>query len=294
MFVSTASDGSFQLGAEPSPGYLFILGPGDDYVLQTFSSRMLGQGQPGGIRIYAHGHAFVDLKPDTASQEVNVVLRRGATVHGRVVGPDGQPVRDAWMIGRIFLDPSRGVCRPWTGREHRKMHDGRFEIHGLEPDAEVPVYFLEPKGKLGGVVNVSGKSAAGGPVTVRLEPCGAARARLVDPGGKPVAKPLRDLMVMMVVTPGPTRSPANGEAGVLSADEDNVASVDPVNHPNELRPDAGGRIMLPVLIPGATYRVLDYTAAIRGQTGPAIRKEFAVRPGETVDLGDIRVEKPPR
>ena len=60
------------------------------------------------------------------------------------------------------------------------MHDGRFEVHGLDPETEVPVYFLEPKRKLGGVVNLSGKSAAGGPVTVRLEPCGAAKARFVD------------------------------------------------------------------------------------------------------------------
>ena len=73
-----------------------------------------------------------------------------------------------------------------------------------------------------------------------------------------------------------------------------MTSVDPVNYPNELIPDADGRITLPALIPGATYRVLDYTAAIRGQTGPEIRKEFTVKPGETVNLGDIRIEKPPR
>jgi protocatechuate 3,4-dioxygenase beta subunit len=294
MFVHTASDGSFQLGAEASPGNLFVLGPGDDYVLQTLGSRMLAEGQPGGGRFYAHGHAFVDLKPGIGGQEVNVVLRRGATVYGRVVGTDGRPVRDAWIIGRIFLEPSRGVWRSWAGREHRKVHDGRFEIHGLEPDAEVPVYFLDPNRKLGGVVNLSGNSAAGGRVTVRLEPCGAVKARVVDPAGNPVAKPLRDLMVMMVVTPGPSRSSASAKAGVLRADEDNLSSVDPVNYPHELSPDAGGRITLPVLIPGATYRVLDYTAAIRGQTGPEVRKEFTVKPGETVDLGDIRVEKPPR
>jgi hypothetical protein len=99
---------------------------------------------------------------------------------------------------------------------------------------------------------------------------------------------------MMVVTPGPSRSPASAKAGVLKADEDNLSSVDPVNYPNELSPDADGRITLPVLIPGATYRVLDYTAAIRGETGPGVRKEFTVKPGETIDLGDIRVEKPPR
>ena len=37
--LNTASDGSFQLGAVPSPGYLFVKGPSDDYVLQTIGDR---------------------------------------------------------------------------------------------------------------------------------------------------------------------------------------------------------------------------------------------------------------
>ncbi len=105
------------------------------------------------------------------------------------------------------------------------------------------------------------QSVIGRPVAVRLEPCETAWARVVDPGGKPVARPPGDLIVMMVVTPGPLSSPANDKAGVLPADEDNLTTVNPVNYPNELSPDAGGRITLPVLIPGATYRVLDDTAA---------------------------------
>ena len=56
--------------------------------------------------------------------------------------------------------------------------------------------------------------------------------------------------------------------------------------------DAQGRLTLPVLIPGATYRFIDYTMAVRGKTGPQLRKEFTVKPGETLDLGDIRIEKP--
>ena len=85
------------------------------------------------------------------------------------------------------------------------MRDGHFAVHGLAADAEVPVYFLDAKHKLGATALLSGKSAADGPVTVRLQPCGTARARLVDPAGKPVARS-RDTygshMTMMVVTPG--------------------------------------------------------------------------------------------
>jgi protocatechuate 3,4-dioxygenase beta subunit len=295
MSVLTGSDGSFQLGAEPKPGHLFAMGP-DDYVLQTIGSRLVLQGEPGGGRIYSHAYAALDLKTGMASQEVNLVLRRGATVEGRVVGPDGQPVRDAWFFSRLVLDPSRGAWRSWTGGYHGKLREGRFEIRGLAPDAEVPVYFLEPVRKLGAVVTHSSRSAADGPVTVRLEPCGSAQAWLVDPDGKPVAKPVRGLDVNMVVTPGAAGSFfANDQtSSLLSADEDDLTTVDPINYEKGLAPDAGGRITLPVLIPGATYRFIDYTMYVRGQVGPEIRKEFAVKAGQKLDLGNILVAKPPR
>ena len=239
--------------------------------------------------MYSHAYAALDLKPGMGSQEVNLVVRRGATVEGRVVGPDGQPVRDAWIFSRLILDPSRGAWMDWTGSYHGKVRNGRFEIRGLAPDAEVPVYFLEPERKLGAVVNLSAKSAAGGPVTVRLEPCGSARAWLVDPDGKPVAKPVRELSITMVVTPGPARNnfPNDKATGLLSADEGDLTEVDPINYETELAPDADGRITLPVLIPGATYRFIDYTMFVRGQTGPEIRKEFTVKPGQKLEKKKI-------
>ncbi len=178
--LDTAADGSFHLGAEAVPGGLFITGP-DDYVLESIGIRVVDEGQPGGRRVYAHAHALLDLKPDTGSQEVNLVLRRGVTVTGRVVGPDGQPVHKASFFSRVILDPNRVAWASWSGRYHGNVRNGHFEIHGLAPETEVPVCFLDPKGKLGGVVKLSGKSASGGPVTVRLEPCGAARVRFVRP-----------------------------------------------------------------------------------------------------------------
>ena len=175
------------------------------------------------------------------------------------------------------------------------MSNGAFAIRGLALDAEVPVYFLEPERKLGAVVNLSVKSAAAGPVTVRLEPCGSARAWLVDPDGKPVAKPVPKLVIAMVVTPGPaSRSlPSDKGTSLLSADEGGLTVIDPINYDTALAPDALGRIALPVLIPGATYRFIDYTTVVRGQTGPEIRKEFTIKPGQKLNLGDIRVAKPP-
>ncbi len=295
MSAHTNSDGSFRLGAEPEPGYIFARGTDDDYVFQSISSQVVWPGRPGGGRLCSHAYSAVDLKPETGSQEVNLAVRRAATVGGQVVGPDGQPVRDAWIFSPVILNPMKAYAG-WSASYHGKLSNGRFEIRGLAKDAEVPVYLLEPARKLGAVVKLSVKSAATGPITVRLEPCGSAQARIVEPDGKPITKPVRDLTITMVVTPGPARNnyPSDKATGELSADEGRLTELDPINYQAEMVPDGEGRIMFPVLIPGATYRFTDYTMYVRGQTGPEIRKEFTVKPGEKLDLGDIRIGRRPQ
>ncbi len=56
--------------------------------------------------------------------------------------------------------------------------------------------------------------------------------------------------------------------------------------------DAQGRITLPALIPGASYRISDYSTVNDRDKGVQVRKDFTVKPGETLDLGDILIENP--
>ncbi len=314
--ILTASDGSFRLGAKPGPGHLVIRVPGDDYVLEEIGSQVLNKGQPGGGRIHAHAHIGLELKPGHDLEAVRLAVRRGVAVKGQVIGPDGQPVQEAWIISRIVLGPGYEVWRSWDGRTHGKTRQGRFELHGVAPDIETPVSFLDPVRKLGVTLNLSGKSialmtladrtgrvasgatisfsdmaTARGPITVRLEPCGAATARILDPDGRPVAGRLPRESLTMVVTPGPPYSNVPDKSGRLFAEEADLSGVNPINYPNGLACDIEGRLTLPVLIPGATYRVTDRTTA-RTEAGPQLRKEFTVKPGETADLGDILIARP--
>lgn len=96
----------------------------------------------------------------------------------------------------------------------------------------------------------------------------------------------------MVVTSGPLYGTPNDQTGMLTADDDALYNVDSGNYKTELVSDAQGRLTLPVLIPGATYRVVDESMVVRDRTGPQLRKEFIVKPGETIDLGKIVIEKP--
>jgi hypothetical protein len=289
--LDTAADGSFQFGALPKPGYLSVMGPSDDYTFQSISERMANEGKPGGRRLYSHANLLLDLKPGVAAKEVQFSLRRGVTIKGQIVDPDGQPARDTWLVSRLIMRPTPAAWKFWLGDHERSTGDGRFELHGLAPDAEVPVHFLDPKHKLGATAIVSAQLAVGGPMTIRLEPCGSARARLVDREGKPFVGTVYKWLIMMVVTPGLPDTLANEQAGQLTADEAPLSQIDPINYQDTLTTDADGRITLPVLIPGARYRFIDRTTSMTPR-GPQIRKEFAVKPGETLELGEIVIDKP--
>jgi RNA polymerase sigma factor (sigma-70 family) len=289
--LDTAADGSFQFGALPKPGYLSVMGPSDDYTFQSISDRMANEGKPGGRRLHSHANVLLDLTPGIAGKEVDVSLRRGVTIKGQIVDPDGQPVRDTWLVSRLIMRPTPAPWKFWLGDHERSTGNGRFELHGLAPDAEVPVHFLDPKRKLGATAIVSAQLAVGGPMTIRLEPCGSARARLVDREGKPFVGTVYKRLIMMVVTTGLPDTPANKQAGHLTADEAPLSQIDPINYEDTLTTDADGRITLPVLIPGARYRFIDRTTSMTPR-GPQIGKEFTVKPGETLELGEIVIDKP--
>jgi RNA polymerase sigma factor (sigma-70 family) len=274
--VVSAADGTFAICVLPGPGHLVVHGPTPDYVLAAMGYRKLVDDLPGGRRQYAHAFVPLDLQPGAAPHEAAVTLRRGATVRGRVVGPDGKPVAEGLMVSRLHIDPLAGY---WRGRPEA-VRDGRFELHGLDPDGTYPVYFLDARNKLGATVELSGKQA-GQEVSVRLAPCGSAATRLVDAGGKPLAG--RQVALEIVVTPGPHYIDRKSYlAGELSADADVVANVDRLNHWNVPRTDADGRVTFPALIPGATYRIIDYS----NQENP-LKQEFRVEAGESRKLPDV-------
>jgi hypothetical protein len=268
-----------------------VQGPSDDYVLREFGAAGGAfHAQPGNRRFYAHAYKFLDVKPASSGEEVDMTIERGLTVKGRLVGPDDQPVQDALMLSRIIMSsrPTGGwKMLLFNPESHAK--EGRFELHGLDPKSDVPVHFLDPGHELGATIHLSEKTAQAGPLTVRLERCGTARARLVDTGGKPVKG--QTLSASMTITPGVPYAARDQNPGRLVSDAADPYRLDPRHYQNYPRSDAQGQIVFPDLIPGATYRLTDRTTA-RSPSGPQIRKEFSVKPGETLELGDILIEKP--
>jgi hypothetical protein len=285
----SGADGSFQLGALPGPGTLFATGPCDDYVLEAFGKSIVSNARPTVRLTYWHANMAVDFTPGVESIDVPLTLRMGMTVKGTVLGPDGRPFRDAWILSHMILRPGTGARVSHGGYHNTSGRDGHFEVHGLAPDASVAVHFLDPQRKLGATAVFSGRSAAAGLFDVRLGPCGSARARIVGAGGKPFTGPLPLKALTMVVNSGLKTPVADDKAGsVAAANENDLDWIDPINYERPVAADADGRVTLAALIPGATYRFTDRERPIRAGV---VRREFTVRPGEMLDLGDILIEK---
>jgi hypothetical protein len=280
--IKSGPDGAFRIAVLPGPGCLIAQGGTPDY-LQRRVHYDAGSGTVTDAPIvrkgvlfptqspwFVNGLAALDLKPEAEPAEVKIVLRRGVTVTGRLVGPDGKPVAEARMLCRLpvaslglgQLDPAV-VC------------DGRFELPGCDAGTTYPVYFLDARNRRGAVALLSAKQAGAGPVTVRLEPCGSAAVRFVDAKGKPLSNyRLNPYDLHMLVQPGS----ADGK-GV--AEEVALESVDPRHYHGELTADAEGRLTLPALIPGATYRL-----AAGGR--PA---EFTAEAGKSLSLRDVTASR---
>jgi hypothetical protein len=287
----TGPDGTYQFAVLPKAGMLAIMGPSNDYIFQEMADKMLREGRPGGQRQYAHAFVSCDLKPGTESREINVVLHRGATVKARVTTPDGQPVVRAWIFSRLLLRPQPWPTLRYSGEFRGDVRNGHSELHGLPPEAEVPVYFLDSKNQLGATTTFSVKAATEGPIPVPLVPCGLATARLVDRKGIPIAAYRDSYLISMIVTPGrDVLSKGAAEQDLPSSDGDYLSRIDP-DHYNNLISDAQGRVTFPDLIPGATYRINDMTT-VDEPGGRKTRSVFIARTGESIELGDIVIEKP--
>jgi RNA polymerase sigma factor (sigma-70 family) len=279
LAVSDA-DGTFALPVLPGPGHLLVNGPTPDYLHAQTTERKLSRGEDGGRRYYPNALVKLDLKPQAGPHEVAVTLRRGVTVKGRLLGPDGKPVASAQIFYRDYI-PRGYTTEPMRTLEARA---GAFELPGLDPDRPQPVFFIDVKNQLGAVVELPAK-AGKEPLTVRLQRCGTAVLRPVDGDGKPIAgfRPY----VEVLVTPG-----ANGFDAMLSgkvaADYAWMVNLDRARH-KDIRPDKDGRVTVPTLIPGATLRLL---GQVPGRGILDMNRTFVVEAGQSLDLKDVPVPMP--
>jgi RNA polymerase sigma factor (sigma-70 family) len=285
--VVSKKDGSYQITVHAGKGHLFVFGPTSDYVYQAIGAHTIFNGQPGGARHYAHDIIPYDVKAGDQPNEISAALRPGKTIKGRVVGPDNQTIEHAIMIATLQIERFHLI---WRGDLTLHARDGLFELHGVDPEKPTRVFFLDAEHQWGATVEVSAKQA-GEEVLVRLRPCGQAKARVVGPGGKPVAKVFPSFEILGTAGPHEWDRRKQSQA-MLTADAAYMPNVDRIHYWKAPLTDADGRVTLPALIPGALYRISDHSTVNDRDKGVQVRKDFSVKPGETIDLGDILIENP--
>jgi RNA polymerase sigma factor (sigma-70 family) len=271
----TDAHGRFHLAVPASSGHLIVKGPSADYLHLATSSQDFDPTVRPQRWYYPDGLVSIQLTPDSKPAEMVVMLRRGVTVKGRVLMPDGKPAGDCVLFGRDYLPATLDYRMDLLS-----IHDGRFELLGCDREKTRRVYFYDAKNQLGAAVELSGKQA-NEDATVRLAPLGSVRVRYVDQQNKPLAnhnlfhRPRSGLI--LVLSPNPS-APAPEAA---QADAMYWGNLDPKLN-LEPTTDAEGRFTIQTLIPGATYRILGF-----GKVGAETKKEFTVEAGQTLDLGDV-------
>jgi protocatechuate 3,4-dioxygenase beta subunit len=298
--VLTAADGSYTLAVPPGPAHLLVTAPTPDYIAEPVGSAGLEIAKPGGDPFYYHATAVLDLKEDEKPKEMSFALRRGVTLKGTTVDPDGKPVKDVVLLVGGLRPPWEKALTPI------EIHDGHWELRGCDPEQTYHLLFLAcpekpqltmtaegigstgrlmlpmllgPKNKLGAAVDIPAKKAGGGPVEVRLQPTGSARLRFHDAQGKIL--PSHNPTLELVVSPGPTFAKAI-QTGTLAGETVYLAA--PIGQPGKNPPQAddAGTMIVEGLIPGATYRLRNFQQ-------PEIFKEFTAESGKRAEV-DVTVK----
>lgn len=269
----TDAHGDFALAVLPGEGHLLIQGPHGDFIHQEIGNFVLDEDHPGGQRYYPDAVIRLDVPPDQKSVRADATLRRGVIVRGRLVGPDGEPVRRATIVSRLQLSNFKFKRGAPT-----EIFDGNFELHGLDPEQSYPVMFVATDDEWGATAIISGRQA-GEHVTVQLAPCGTASVRFLGKDGRPRGG--MQPWVELVVTPGVGKYEIDAQRkGSLAYEGDHITNLDRAHHWGRVRTDDMGRLSLSALIPGATYRFFITTTE---------KVEFTAESGKNTELGEIRL-----
>ena len=266
----------FRMTVPPGPGLFLAQAEGKDlpYLRARLPEavRRMGVGENGdgaSLNVLVspnHICRMVDVPADVETFTIDLELSRGASRKGRLIDADGKPVIGALVYGRSV---------DW---DVKPLEGADFEVIGLEPGKPRTVSFMHKDRRLAGSVALE---PGDGPVEVRLVPCGSAVGRLIDPDGSP----LGGAMV------GVALSDSRGEQVPLNVGLWPSGEI--------FTADRDGRVRIEGLNPDLIAR-LSFRPQTRPDTWlvPEKSKEAALyhltsRPGETVDLGEIRLTRLP-
>ena len=196
-----------------------------------------------------------EINPTEGAETVHLdlTLDPGAKVHLRMVDQQGKPLTGVKTAGR--LDRGR--------YDDKAQAQAEFDVVTLGSGEDRLVLLVHEGRKLGRVIQVKEGDDKNGPVIVALEQTAAITGRIVDSDGGPVS-------------------------GATIRCEPQPSEFFYIMLP-EVGSGRDGKFTLPDVPTGCGYKVVGYTGGRLSQRQVAF-EDVTVRPGETTDVGDIRLK----
>jgi RNA polymerase sigma factor (sigma-70 family) len=270
-------DGAYEQIVLPGPGYIAFRATAEQYARLRLKEQkddlLLSNILPAPLTL-GNFHAVVPVNPsakDAQSLICDIALDRGRALSGTVADPEGRPLPGAmaWGINAVMnLDVTR--------QEYAWLATPTFTVTGLDSRYPRTLIFYHAEKKLAKALLIRGDEK--GPLTVSLQPWGTFTGRVVDASGKP--------------RPGITVTLSFEEKQARTLPEEQVfanSSLHQVLLNNRATTDKDGRFRMEGLVTGLKY---DLNIARGEQYFGRVVKDVAGKPGETVDLGEIKMQAP--
>jgi hypothetical protein len=187
--VFSKDDGTFRIVGLPGKGVIAVQRGG----FLTADQRTLPADvvKPGKMFVYTspaiallsyNGVAAVDIAPGKPSSPCVISLDPGATIKGRLLDPDGNPLTGVLTFAE----------QTWAQWRERPLPASEFVLRQMNPKQPRTIGFLHPEKELGAMFEL--KADAPEPIEVKPVPTATVSGRLVNAGGLPIIKAELDIM----------------------------------------------------------------------------------------------------
>jgi BlaR1 peptidase M56 len=266
--ILTDTEGRFRITALAGPGIVAVQTSDDSYVRVD-----------GGPFASAQGVASIDVPTDGEAKAVEIVVRKGAVLKAKVIGPDGKPVPDV-------AASCEGIAPMVMIQAWEPSTEAIFRLSGVDAAKTYRVFFVQPDRQLGAVVDLKPDSDSKQPVVVSLQPTAKVHGTVVNDNGLPAdGAKVQPMIVMGRPKEGQmTRSEIMRETEIYVTLMGQKAMLPYWMKVLQSKPK--GEFVIDTLVPGVHFYI----------TAGAGRREAFVtvkplNPGEDRDLGTITLKE---
>lgn len=202
---------------------------------------------------------YLDLAPNAGTAQCELFVQRGQTMTVKIEDTDGKPPKGTTIAK---------VTDGWPGAIPVK--DATCTVFALDPKKPRRLLFYHAQRNLAGALTVRGDEKE--PPVARLNPTGSVTGRVLDREGQPIAGADVDL------------SSPDADARELYRQLDQRRKM--------IHTDKDGRFRIEGIVPDVKFHlnIFQGRTFLVGEPRIGARQ---VKPGETLDLGDVRVKPGP-